>query len=58
MAPNLPAFFIFRVLTAFQGTAFLIVGASCIGDMYRPVRQIFRYRKIKLTFPRPSALQL
>ena len=37
LAPNLVAFFIFRILTAFQGTAFLIVGASCIGDMYKPV---------------------
>jgi MFS family permease len=38
LAPNLPAFYVFRILTAFQGTAFLIVGASCIGDIYRPVR--------------------
>lgn len=37
LAPNLPSFFVFRILTAFQGTAFLIVGASCIGDIYRPV---------------------
>jgi hypothetical protein len=37
LGPNLPAFFVFRALTAFQGTSFLIVGASCIGDIYRPV---------------------
>jgi MFS family permease len=37
LAPNLASFFIFRILTAFQGTAFLIVGAACIGDIFRPV---------------------
>jgi MFS family permease len=26
-------------LTAFQGTSFLIVGASCIGDIYKPVER-------------------
>ena len=36
LSPNLAAFFIFRMLTAFEGTAFLIVGAAVIGDMYRP----------------------
>ena len=36
LAPNLPAFFIFRCLTAFQGTSFLIVGTSCLGDIYTP----------------------
>jgi MFS family permease len=39
LAPNLASFFVFRILTAFQGTAFLIVGASCIGDIYRPVER-------------------
>ncbi|KAJ6567123.1 major facilitator superfamily domain-containing protein [Mycena capillaripes] len=39
LSPNLPAFFIFRALTAFQGTSFLIVGASCIGDIYRPTER-------------------
>ncbi|KAK5289101.1 MFS transporter [Cryomyces antarcticus] len=39
LAPNLVSFFIFRVLTAFQGTSFLIVGASCIGDIYRPTER-------------------
>jgi MFS family permease len=33
----LVSFFVFRILTAFQGTAFLIIGASCIGDIFRPV---------------------
>ncbi|KAJ9622266.1 hypothetical protein H2203_006484 [Taxawa tesnikishii (nom. ined.)] len=37
LAPNLASFFVFRVLTAFQGTSFLIIGSSCIGDIYRPV---------------------
>ncbi|KAF7294529.1 Major facilitator superfamily transporter protein [Mycena indigotica] len=39
LSPNLAAFFIFRALTAFQGTSFLIVGASCLGDIYRPVER-------------------
>ncbi|KAJ7474358.1 major facilitator superfamily domain-containing protein [Mycena galericulata] len=39
LSPNLPAFFVFRALTAFQGTAFLIVGASCLGDIYRPTER-------------------
>lgn len=36
LAPNLPSYFIFRMLTAFQGTSFLIVGTSCLGDIYTP----------------------
>ncbi|KAK7035974.1 MFS general substrate transporter [Favolaschia claudopus] len=39
LSPNLAAFFVFRALTAFQGTSFLIVGASCIGDIYRPTER-------------------
>jgi MFS family permease len=39
LAPNLASFFVFRVLTAFQGTCFLIVGASCIGDIYEPTER-------------------
>lgn len=39
LAPNLASFFIFRVLTAFQGTSFLIIGSSCIGDVYRPTER-------------------
>ncbi|KAJ5390558.1 uncharacterized protein N7496_001626 [Penicillium cataractarum] len=36
LAPNLPAYYIFRVLTAFQGTSFLVVGSSALGDIYEP----------------------
>lgn len=39
LAPNLAAFYIFRMLTAFQGTSFLIVGTSCIGDIYTPTQR-------------------
>ncbi|KAJ7798470.1 major facilitator superfamily domain-containing protein [Mycena olivaceomarginata] len=39
LSPNLAAFFIFRALTAFQGTSFLIIGTSCIGDIYRPTER-------------------
>jgi hypothetical protein len=41
LAPNLASFFIFRILTAFQGTAFLIIGSAVIGDIYKPVSSIF-----------------
>jgi|SRR5690242_11809282 len=37
LAPNLASFFVFRILTAFQGTAFLVVGSAVIGDIYKPV---------------------
>ena len=36
LAPNLAAYFIFRALTGFQGTSFLVVGSSAIGDIYEP----------------------
>ncbi|KAJ5132819.1 hypothetical protein N7448_006977 [Penicillium atrosanguineum] len=36
LAPTLPSYFIFRILTAFQGTSFLVVGSSAIGDIYEP----------------------
>jgi MFS family permease len=39
LSPNLPAYFIFRILTAFEGTSFLTIGASCIGDIYRPTER-------------------
>lgn len=39
LAPNLASFFIFRILTAFQGTSFLIIGSSCIGDIYLPTER-------------------
>ncbi|KAK4148063.1 dityrosine transporter 1 [Dichotomopilus funicola] len=39
LAPNLASFFVFRVLTAFEGTAFILVGSACIGDIYRPTER-------------------
>jgi hypothetical protein len=30
LAPNLAAFFIFRIMTAFEGTAFILVGSACL----------------------------
>lgn len=39
LAPNLAAYFVFRVLTAFEGTVFLIVGGTVIGDLYRPIER-------------------
>lgn len=39
LAPDLASYFIFRMLTAFQGTCFLIVGATVIGDIYRPIER-------------------
>ena len=39
LAPNLASYFIFRMLTAFQGTCFYICGAATIGDIYRPVER-------------------
>jgi MFS family permease len=41
LAPNLASFFVFRILTAFQGTAFLIIGSAVIGDIYKPVSHTF-----------------
>jgi predicted MFS family arabinose efflux permease len=31
LAPNLAAFFVFRALSAFEGTAFILLGAACLG---------------------------
>ncbi|KXT17287.1 hypothetical protein AC579_517 [Pseudocercospora musae] len=39
LAPTLASYFVFRCLTAFQGTAFLIIGGTAIGDIYRPVER-------------------
>ncbi|GAB1315056.1 Major facilitator superfamily (MFS) profile domain-containing protein [Madurella fahalii] len=39
LAPNLAAFFAFRILTALEGTAFILVGSACIGDIYRPTER-------------------
>ncbi|OJJ51541.1 hypothetical protein ASPZODRAFT_148813 [Penicilliopsis zonata CBS 506.65] len=36
LAPNLGAYFVFRILSACQGTCFLVVGSSAIGDVYEP----------------------
>lgn len=38
-APDLGAFFAFRMLTAFQGTAYLVVGSVVVGDVYRPTER-------------------
>ncbi|KAL7950383.1 MFS general substrate transporter [Trichoderma barbatum] len=39
LAPNLASFFVFRALSAFEGTAFILLGAACIGDIYRPTER-------------------
>ncbi|KAL1835178.1 hypothetical protein VTK73DRAFT_6099 [Phialemonium thermophilum] len=39
LAPNLAAFFLFRILTAFEGTAFILVGSACLSDIYRPTER-------------------
>ncbi|OTB07105.1 hypothetical protein M426DRAFT_318462 [Hypoxylon sp. CI-4A] len=39
LSPNLAAFFVFRLLTAFEGTSFILLGAAVIGDIYRPIER-------------------
>ncbi|KAI1820498.1 major facilitator superfamily domain-containing protein [Xylaria intraflava] len=39
LAPNLGAFFFFRLFTAFLGTSFLLNGAAVISDIYRPIER-------------------
>lgn len=39
LSPNLASFFVFRVLSAFQGTAFILVGSASVGDIYRPTER-------------------
>lgn len=39
LAPNLVAFFAFRAIMAYTGTSFLIIGSSCIGDLYHPTER-------------------
>ncbi|CAK7236496.1 hypothetical protein SCUCBS95973_009626 [Sporothrix curviconia] len=39
LAPNLAAYFIFRILSAFEGTAFILVGSAAVGDIYRPTER-------------------
>ncbi|ORY68767.1 major facilitator superfamily domain-containing protein [Pseudomassariella vexata] len=39
LAPNLAAFFVFRILTAIEGTSFILVGSAVISDIYRPTER-------------------
>lgn len=39
VSPNLACYYVMRMLTAFQGTAFLIIGGTMIGDIYRPIER-------------------
>ncbi|KAI1081092.1 MFS general substrate transporter [Whalleya microplaca] len=39
LSPNLAAFFVFRLLSAFEGTSFILVGSAVIGDIYRPTER-------------------
>ncbi|KAF6824815.1 major facilitator superfamily transporter [Colletotrichum musicola] len=39
LSPNLAAFFVFRMLSAFTGTAYLVLGSSCISDIYKPTER-------------------
>ncbi|KAK6206906.1 hypothetical protein QIS74_13394 [Colletotrichum tabaci] len=39
LSPQLELFFVFRAFTAFQGTSFLILGSSCISDIYHPTER-------------------
>lgn len=48
VSPSLTTFFVFRGLTALQGTAFLILGSSCISDIYHPVSTFVSISNISL----------
>ncbi|KAI0016000.1 major facilitator superfamily domain-containing protein [Xylariomycetidae sp. FL0641] len=39
LSPNLAAFFVFRILTAIEGTSFLLLGAAVISDIFRPTER-------------------
>ncbi|ROV86929.1 hypothetical protein VMCG_10905 [Cytospora schulzeri] len=39
LAPNVAAFMVFRMLTAFCGTAFLVIGPAVIGDLFHPTER-------------------
>ncbi|KAL9946321.1 hypothetical protein D7B24_001804 [Verticillium nonalfalfae] len=39
LSPTLVAFFFFRALTAVQVSTFLILGSSCISDIYHPIER-------------------
>ncbi|KAF6808217.1 hypothetical protein CPLU01_15704 [Colletotrichum plurivorum] len=36
LSPDVSAFFVFRMLTSFAGTSFLVTGPAVIGDLYHP----------------------
>ncbi|KAL2209516.1 MFS general substrate transporter [Sarocladium strictum] len=38
-SPNVGAYFAFRMLSAFQGTAYLVVGTVVIGDIFHPTER-------------------
>lgn len=37
LSPNLASFMIFRMISAFSGTAILVIGPAVIRDLYRPL---------------------
>ncbi len=39
LAPNLSAFYIFRILSGFSGTALLVGGPAVVGDIYTPTQR-------------------
>ncbi|KDN65947.1 hypothetical protein CSUB01_05369 [Colletotrichum sublineola] len=39
LSPNVAAFFVFRMFTAFAGTSFLVTGPAVIGDLYHPTER-------------------
>lgn len=39
VSPNIAAFMVFRILTAFCGTAFLVIGPAVIGDLFHPTER-------------------
>lgn len=39
LAPDLVSFIVFRAVSAFGGTAFILIGPACIGDIYRPTER-------------------
>lgn len=39
LAPNIAAFFVFRVLTALSATAFLVIGPAVISDLFHPTER-------------------
>ncbi|KAF4455666.1 hypothetical protein F53441_2066 [Fusarium austroafricanum] len=39
LAPDLASFIVFRAVSAFGGTALILIGPTCIGDIYRPTER-------------------